>query len=116
MTDRKRLPSRRFSMSWGFTCTDSKGIETAVHISIGEYKNGKIGEVFIDVSKDGTFQQDSFKSLALAMSLALQHGATIRDLRHTMRFMETDPPITKEIFDQIETCYKEQITGDWESK
>lgn len=49
----------------------------------GRYPDGKPKEIFIDAGKAGTDLRTTVHDLAVAVSIALQHGATIEEMRHT---------------------------------
>ena len=76
---RERLPDRRPCETFEF---DHRGI--AYTASIGLYPDGRIAEAFIDGPKAGTDLQIAAKDSAVAVSIALQHGASVDELRHAM--------------------------------
>ncbi len=76
------LPSRRKSWTQRVTI----GGQTC-YLNVGEYADGKPGEIFLDVSKQGTFTNGVLDVLARAVSIGLQCGAdlefVIKALQHT---------------------------------
>ena len=44
----------------------------------GEYEDGKIGEIFIDTSKEGELVKALMNNFAIAVSLGLQYGVPLR--------------------------------------
>lgn len=83
---RKRLPERR--RSW----TQKVRIENQpLYVTFGEYEDGRLGELFIDASKQGTMFRGVLDALARCISLALQCGATAEEVVHTLRGMNFPP-------------------------
>ena len=48
-----------------------------VYLHTGEYEDGKIGEIFIDTSKEGELVKALMNNFALAVSLGLQYGVPL---------------------------------------
>ena len=71
---RERLPDRHPCETFEF---EHRG--TVFTASIGLYPDGRIAEAFIDGPKAGTDLQIAAKDSAVAVSIALQHGASIDD-------------------------------------
>ncbi len=80
LTMREELPDRR--RSW--TQKVRIGGQT-VHLGVGEYDDGRPGEVFIDVAKAGTFLRGVMATLARTISIALQCGAPVEVIVQAMR-------------------------------
>jgi len=72
---RETLPPRRQCETFEFTC--AKFNYTA---SIGYYPDGRVGEIFLSAGKAGTELHTSVRDAAIAVSFALQHGATIEQV------------------------------------
>lgn len=85
-SQRFRLPTRRR----GFTQEARVGTHK-VFLRTGEYDDGALGEIFIDMHKEGA----SFKALgncfAIAISLCLQHGVPLEDLVEQFTFTRFEP-------------------------
>ena len=71
---RERLPNRRSAERFEFTAGNVR--YTA---QIGSYPDGRIGEVFLNAGKIGTELDVIARDSAIAVSFALQHGATAED-------------------------------------
>jgi ribonucleoside-diphosphate reductase alpha chain len=69
---RHRLPEERASVTHKFKVGDHEG-----YITVGLYPNGKIGEIFITMAKEGSTVSGLMDSFACAVSIALQHGVTL---------------------------------------
>ena len=93
--ERRRLPRSRTSRTFEFRVADCKGFAT-----VGEYEDGRPGEIFIRVSKQGSTLAGVMDSFAMAISHGLQYGVPLRayvDAFTGMRFepagMTDDPDI-----------------------
>lgn len=83
---REKLPARRHS--W----TQKVRIDgQSIHITVGEYEDGRPGEIFIDVSKQGTFLRGVMGSLARMVSIALQCGSGVEVVVHALRGLDYPP-------------------------
>jgi ribonucleoside-diphosphate reductase alpha chain len=92
---RERLPRRRKSSTFAFRVADCEG-----YVTVGEYEDGRPGEVFMKVSKQGSTLAGIMDAFAIAVSLGLQHGvplATYVKKYTNMRFepagMTDDPDL-----------------------
>jgi ribonucleoside-diphosphate reductase alpha chain len=92
---RERLPRRRASTTFAFRVADCEG-----YVTVGEYEDGRPGEVFMKVSKQGSTLAGIMDAFAIAVSLGLQHGvplATYVKKYTNMRFepagMTDDPEL-----------------------
>lgn len=73
---RRKLPRERPSLTIDFTACGLHG-----YLHVGFYPdNGEIGELFIEIAKDGSTLGGMLKSFGRAVSVALQHGAEIEEL------------------------------------
>jgi ribonucleoside-diphosphate reductase alpha chain len=92
---RERMPRRRRSSTWGFRVADCEG-----YVTVGEYDDGRPGEVFMKVAKQGSTLAGIMDAFAISVSLGLQHGvplATYVKKYTNMRFepagMTDDPDL-----------------------
>src|SRR6202035_2660008 len=65
---RERLPRRRNSKTFAFRVADCEG-----YVTVGEYEDGRPGEVFINVSKQGSTLAGIMDAFSISLSLGLQH-------------------------------------------
>ncbi len=75
----KENNGRRFSMPdrrKGYIQKASIG-NHKVYLHTGEYEDGKIGEIFIDTSKEGELVKATMNNFAIAVSLGLQYGVPL---------------------------------------
>ena len=78
-TNIKDSKGRRFSMPdrrKGYIQKASIG-DHKVYLHTGEYEDGKIGEIFIDTSKEGELVKATMNNFAIAVSLGLQYGVPL---------------------------------------
>ena len=69
---RVSMPDRRKGYIQKATIGDHK-----VYLHTGEYEDGKIGEIFIDTSKEGELVKALMNNFAIAVSLGLQYGVPL---------------------------------------
>ena len=69
---RERLPKRRKSSTFSFRVADCEG-----YVTVGEYEDGRPGEVFIKVSKQGSTLAGIMDAFSISVSLGLQHGVPL---------------------------------------
>ena len=69
---RKKLPKMRQSKTFTFKVADCKGFAT-----VGEYDNGRPGEIFVHVSKQGSTLAGIMNAFAISVSHGLQYGVPL---------------------------------------
>ena len=72
VSKRFSMPDRRKGYIQKATIGDHK-----VYLHTGEYEDGKIGEIFIDTSKEGELVKALMNNFAIAVSLGLQYGVPL---------------------------------------
>ena len=72
ISKRYSMPDRRKGYIQKATIGDHK-----VYLHTGEYEDGKIGEIFIDTSKEGELVKALMNNFAIAVSLGLQYGVPL---------------------------------------
>ena len=72
ISKRFSMPDRRKGYIQKATIGDHK-----VYLHTGEYEDGKIGEIFIDTSKEGELVKALMNNFAIAVSLGLQYGVPL---------------------------------------
>ncbi len=70
---RHRLPDERLSITHKFSVGGHEG-----YLTVGLYKDGMPGEIFITMAKEGSTVSGLMDSFACAVSLALQHGVPLK--------------------------------------
>ena len=72
---RRRLPDERHSLTHHFSVGGQEG-----YVTVGLYRDGLPGELFIRMAKEGSTVSGLMDSFATAVSLALQYGVPLRIL------------------------------------
>jgi len=83
---RKRLPTRR----GGYTQKAKIGGQS-VYLRTGEYENGQLGEIFIDMHKEGAAFRSLVNCFAISISLGLQHGVPLEEFVDAFTFTKFEP-------------------------
>lgn len=79
-TIRRALPQRRKSSTYKFHIADLSGFFT-----VSEYEDGTLGELFINVSKQGSTLSGLMDSFAISVSHGLQYGVPLKSYVKTLR-------------------------------
>ncbi len=83
---RHRLPARRT----GFT-QEARIAGHKVFLRTGEYEDGKLGEIFIDMHKEGAAYRSMINCFAIAVSKGLQYGVPLDEFVDTFTFTRFEP-------------------------
>jgi ribonucleoside-diphosphate reductase alpha chain len=83
---RERLPRSRTSRTFEFRVADCKGF-----VTVGEYADGRPGELFIRVSKQGSTLAGIMDAFAIAVSHGLQYGVPLRAFVEALVGMRFEP-------------------------
>lgn len=86
VSGRQRLPNRR----GGYTQKCKIGGQS-VYLRTGEYDNGQIGEIFIDMHKEGAAFRSLLNCFAISISLGLQHGVPLDEFVDAFVFTKFEP-------------------------
>jgi ribonucleoside-diphosphate reductase alpha chain len=86
LAKRRRLPHRRA----GYTQKASVGGHK-IYIRTGEYEDGAIGEIFIDMHKEGAAFRSLMNCFSIAISLGLQHGVPLEEFADAFLFTRFEP-------------------------
>jgi len=71
-SDRSKMPDRRKGYIQKVSVGDHK-----IYLHTGEYDDGKVGEIFIDMNKEGELVKALMNNFAIAISLGLQYGVPL---------------------------------------
>jgi ribonucleoside-diphosphate reductase alpha chain len=71
---RERLPRNRSSKTFEFRVADCKGF-----VTVGEYADGRPGEIFLKVSKQGSTLAGIMDAFSISVSYGLQYGVPLRN-------------------------------------
>ncbi|HCM41501.1 MAG: ribonucleoside-diphosphate reductase, adenosylcobalamin-dependent [Bdellovibrionales bacterium GWB1_52_6] len=83
---RRKLPSKRT----GFT-QEANVAGHKVYIRTGEYQDGHLGEVFIDMHKEGAAYRAMMNCFAISVSLGLQYGVPLKEFVDKFTFTRFEP-------------------------
>jgi ribonucleoside-diphosphate reductase alpha chain len=86
MRDRERMPDRRK----GYTQKAVVGGHK-VYLRTGEYDDGRLGEIFIDMHKEGAALRSLLNNFAIAVSLGLQYGVPLEEYVDAFTFTRFEP-------------------------
>jgi ribonucleoside-diphosphate reductase alpha chain len=83
---RQKLPRSRTSRTFEFRVADCKGF-----VNVGEYEDGRPGEIFMKVSKQGSTLAGIMDAFAISISYGLQYGVPLRAYVETFTNMRFEP-------------------------
>jgi ribonucleoside-diphosphate reductase alpha chain len=86
IVERRSLPAKRF----GFT-QKAKINGQAVFLRTGEYSDGTLGEIFIDMAKEGATMRSMMNCFAISISIGLQYGVPLEEFVDKFAFTKFDP-------------------------
>jgi ribonucleoside-diphosphate reductase alpha chain len=84
--EREKLPHRRKGYTQKATVGGHK-----VYLRTGEYDDGSIGEIFIDMHKEGAAFRSLMNNFAIAISLGLQYGVPLEEYVDAFTFTRFEP-------------------------
>ena len=83
---RTKLPRTRASRTFEFRVADCKGF-----VTVGEYEDGRPGEIFVRVSKQGSTLAGIMDAFAISVSHGLQYGVPLRSFVEAFTGMRFEP-------------------------
>ena len=83
---RERLPQRRK----GYTQKANVGGHK-VYLRTGEYEDGRVGEIFVDMHKEGAAFRSLMNNFAIAISIGLQYGVPLEEFVEAYTFTRFEP-------------------------
>jgi ribonucleoside-diphosphate reductase alpha chain len=83
---RKTLPAKRR----GFTQKASVGGQQ-IYLHTGEYSDGKLGEIFVDLAKEGSTLRSLMNCFSIAVSVGLQYGVPLEEFVEKFVFTRFEP-------------------------
>jgi ribonucleoside-diphosphate reductase alpha chain len=86
IVERRTLPAKRF----GFT-QKAKINGQAIFLRTGEYSDGTLGEIFIDMAKEGATMRSMLNCFAIAISIGLQYGVPLEEFVEKFVFTRFEP-------------------------
>ena len=86
IVERKQLPAKRR----GYTIKGKVGGQ-AIFLRTGEYNDGTLGEIFVDMAKEGATMRSLLNSFAIAISVGLQYGVPLEEYVDKFAFTRFEP-------------------------
>ena len=86
LAERRKLPSRRK----GYTQKAVVGGHK-VYLRTGEYEDGQLGEIFIDMHKEGAAFRSLMNCFAIAISIGLQYGVPLEEFVEAFAYTRFEP-------------------------
>ncbi|WEK37363.1 MAG: vitamin B12-dependent ribonucleotide reductase [Candidatus Pseudobacter hemicellulosilyticus] len=86
IVERRTLPAKRR----GFT-QKAKINGQAIFLRTGEYSDGTVGEIFIDMAKEGATMRSMLNCFAISISIGLQYGVPLEEFVEKFVFTRFDP-------------------------
>ncbi|MGJ4953161.1 adenosylcobalamin-dependent ribonucleoside-diphosphate reductase [Bradyrhizobium sp. HKCCYLS20291] len=83
---REKLPSKRKASIQRSVVGGHK-----IYLHTGEYPDGRLGEIFIDMHKEGAAFRSMMNAFAIAISLGLQHGVPLEEFVDAFTFFRFEP-------------------------
>lgn len=99
IVERKKLPNKR----QGFTQKAKIGGQT-VFVRTGDYSDGTLGEIFIDMHKEGASFRSLMNCFAIAVSIGLQYGVPLEEFVGKFAFTRFEPSGFVEGHDNIKNA------------
>ncbi len=84
--ERRRLPKKREGIT-----VESRVGGQKVYLRTGEYSDGSLGEIFIDMHKEGAAFRSMMNCFAIAVSLGLQYGVPLDEFVNIFTFTRFEP-------------------------
>jgi ribonucleoside-diphosphate reductase, adenosylcobalamin-dependent len=83
---RKRLPKSRVSRTTSFSVAGAEGYMTS-----GQYEDGKLGEVFLKLGKQGSTLAGVMDAFSIAVSIGLQYGVPLEQFAQKFTNLKFEP-------------------------
>ncbi|MBZ0135653.1 MAG: adenosylcobalamin-dependent ribonucleoside-diphosphate reductase [Planctomycetes bacterium] len=83
---RKPLPTQRRGFTYELKLSGQK-----MYLRTGEYLDGELGEIFLDMSKEGATLRSILNCFAIAVSKGLQYGVPLKEFVDTFTFTRFEP-------------------------
>jgi ribonucleoside-diphosphate reductase alpha chain len=96
LAKRRRMPERRA----GYTQKAIVGGHK-IYLRTGEYSDGTLGEIFLDMHKEGAAFRSLMNCFAIAISLGLQHGVPLEEFVEAFVFTRFEPNGPVKLNDRI---------------
>ncbi len=85
-TKRKKLPHRRKGYTQKASINNHK-----IYLRTGEYMDGSLGEIFVDMHKEGAAFRSLMNNFAISVSIGLQYGVPLDEFVEAFTFTKFEP-------------------------
>jgi len=86
IVQKKKLPARRRGITW-----KAKINGQTIFVRTGEYEDGTLGEIFIDIFKEGASFRSLLNCFAIAVSIGLQYGVPLEEFVNKFIYTKFEP-------------------------
>jgi len=88
---RWKLPDERQSLTHRFQMTEENGGPLKAYLTFGMYADGKLGELFCSIAKEGSFVSGIMDALTCVISIGLQYGVPLDMFTQRFRYSKFQP-------------------------
>jgi ribonucleoside-diphosphate reductase alpha chain len=99
IVNRRELPNRRR----GITQKSKVGGQT-IFVRTGEYEDGSLGEIFVDMHKEGATMRSLLNCFAISVSIGLQYGVPLEEFVDKFAFTRFEPAGQVFLHDNIKSA------------
>ncbi len=99
VTPRYKLPSRRNGWTQKVTIAGY-----SVYLRTGEFPDGRLGEIFLTISRDGSTINHMAAGMAITMSLGLQHGVPLQEYVDAFTDSRAEPSGIVQNSEKVRMC------------
>jgi ribonucleoside-diphosphate reductase alpha chain len=96
---RERMPDKRRGYTQKSIVAGHK-----VYLRTGEYEDGRLGEIFIDMHKEGAAFRSMMNAYAIAISIGLQYGVPVEEYVDAFTFFKFEPAGFVQSHDRIKSA------------
>lgn len=110
---RVRLPSRRRSATYSLLHRPKTEQPMKIHVGLCFYDDESLGEIWVCVSKTGSFLKATLEAWGMTASKALQCGMTVSELVKTLRKVEAWPGTVE--CEDVPAIHGEESRSPWDA-
>ena len=99
LAERRKLPFRRRGYTQKAVVAGHK-----IYLRTGDYPDGELGEIFLDMAKEGAAFRSLMNSFAIAVSLGLQHGVPLQEFVDAFVFSRFEPNGMVQGHESVKLC------------
>jgi hypothetical protein len=107
---RERLPKNRESIHLEFSLGGSN-----IHLGLGFYSDGRLGEIFIDEGRVGSSLQAMFHAWAVSVSKSIQYGIPVHEVLNSYIKASSDVPPNGVLLCPQLPIHKKSFKNPWQA-